>query len=66
MNVTAETMHSLAHDAERMARVRAALRESGCDAFLCSLPTNVLLLSGYWPVIGSSVALLTADRLIVI
>ena len=66
MNVAAETMHSLAHDAERMERARTALRESGCDAFLCSLPTNVLLLSGYWPVIGSSVALLTADRLIVI
>jgi Xaa-Pro aminopeptidase len=62
----AENLPSLAHDAERMQRARAALRESGCDAFLCSLPTNVLLLTGYWPVIGSSVALLTADRFIVI
>lgn len=66
MNIAAETMHSLAHDAERMERARATLRESGCGAFLCSLPTNVLLLSGYWPVIGASLALLTADRLIVI
>lgn len=66
MNAAAEQMQSLVHDAERMQRARSVLCESGCDAFICSLPTNVLLLSGYWPVVGSSIALLTRDALIVI
>jgi Xaa-Pro aminopeptidase len=29
------------------------------DALVCALPTNVLLISGYWPVIGTSVAVIT-------
>lgn len=66
MNTATQNMQSLVPDAERMQRLRAALRESGCEAFICSLPTNVLLLSGYWPVVGVSLALLAQDRLIAI
>jgi len=48
-------------DPERIARIRDALNESQLDALICTLPRNVLLLSGYWPVIGASVALCTCD-----
>src|SRR6185312_8546158 len=37
---------------ERLARVRDALGRAALDAVVCTLPTNVLLLSGYWPVVG--------------
>ncbi len=43
-------------DKERIARIRKALADAKLDAVVCSLPKNVLLLSGYWPVIGTSVA----------
>ncbi len=37
------------------------LRDERLDALMCSAPTDVLLLTGYWPVIGNSVAVFTAD-----
>jgi Xaa-Pro aminopeptidase len=43
-------------NAERVARIGAALEQSGLDGLVCSLPTNVLLLTGYWPVVGTAVA----------
>ncbi len=46
---------------ERIERVAAALREANLEALVCALPTNVLLLSGYWPVVGASIALATRD-----
>ncbi|HET7552054.1 MAG TPA: Xaa-Pro peptidase family protein, partial [Gemmatimonadaceae bacterium] len=39
----------------------AALSQGGHDALVCALPANVLLLTGYWPVIGSAIALVTKD-----
>lgn len=48
-------------DFERRDWILAALRAHKIDAFMCSLPTEVLLLTGYWPVIGTSVALFTAE-----
>ncbi len=42
-------------DYERMQRVRDELRRAGLDALVCRLPHNVLLLSGYWPVLADSV-----------
>ena len=45
-------------DAERLALLRDALESSKLDGLICVLPSNVLLLSGYWPVVGTSVALL--------
>ena len=37
------------------------MEEAGLDAIACSLPENVLLLTGYFPVVGTSVALMTRD-----
>ena len=48
-------------DTERIERIEHALRGAGLDALVCALPSNVLLLSGYWPVVGSSLAVVTRD-----
>lgn len=53
-------------DVERMRRIRAALEEKRIDAFVCALPSNVLLLSGYWPVVGPSIAVATRDGEIIL
>ena len=44
----------MASDPERHQRMVAALNASHHDALICSSPTEVLLLTGYWPVMGSS------------
>jgi Xaa-Pro aminopeptidase len=46
---------------DRIKRVTRALQQAGLDALVCTLPANVLLLSGYWPVVGSAVAVATRD-----
>lgn len=46
---------------ERIQWITQALDDSRIDALVCCLPSNVLLLSGYWPVVGTSVAVATAD-----
>ena len=46
---------------ERITRITAALREARMNALVCTLPETLLLLSGYWPVVGTSVAVATAD-----
>jgi Xaa-Pro dipeptidase len=46
---------------ERIDRIRNALRESQWDLIVCALPMNVLLLSGYWPVIGTGLAIASAE-----
>lgn len=46
---------------ERVDRVRNALHENEWDLLVCALPMNVLLLSGYWPVIGAGVAVASSD-----
>ncbi len=51
----------MAIDAERHARTVADLLASPHDALLCSAATEVLLLSGYWPVMSASVALFSSD-----
>ena len=48
-------------DEARVGRVRRALSEARVDAVVCALPANVLLLSGYWPVIGTACAIVTRD-----
>ena len=53
---------------QRRSRIVAAMASSGFRALLCSSSTEVLVLTGYWPVMSSSVAIHTADgdvRLIV-
>ena len=44
-------------DTERKSRIQQALAEANLDAVICALPSDVLLLTGYWPVIGASVAI---------
>ena len=51
----------MAVDSERHARTVAALDDYGFDALVCASATEVLLLTGYWPVMGASVAIFTAD-----
>lgn len=41
-------------DKERVSRTKRLMAESGIDILVCSLPENVLYLSGYWPVMGNS------------
>lgn len=48
-------------DPERVSRIVAALRELHLDALVCALPMNVLMLSGYWPVVGTAIAVCTRD-----
>jgi Xaa-Pro aminopeptidase/Xaa-Pro dipeptidase len=57
----------MARDVERIERIRRRLAASGLDALVCGLPTHVLLLSGYWPVVGTALAIATRDgRILVI
>lgn len=54
-------MGRLPRDEERIAKVREALIREGVQALVCALPKNVLMLTGYWPVVGKSVAVVTQD-----
>ncbi len=63
-DVPAPSSARLAHgvrDEERIDRIQRLLREADWDALVCSLPTNVLMCSGYWPVVGSSLSVVTRD-----
>jgi Xaa-Pro aminopeptidase len=48
-------------DRERIERMKRIMKEDGVDVLICRLPENVLYLSGYWPVIGASLAVFTSD-----
>ena len=48
-------------DHDRIDRIRRGLQRVQLDAILCTLPDDVLLLSGYWPVIGDSIAIATSE-----
>lgn len=50
----------MAADSERQTRNVAALADRHLDAVVCGTATAVLLFSGYWPVMGTSVVVLTA------
>jgi Xaa-Pro aminopeptidase len=52
---------TMARGTERLARIGETLQDAGLDGLVCTLPTNVLLLSGYWPVVGTAVAVATHD-----
>lgn len=60
MNAGSQT-DTAAGNPERTARLCAALKEVGLHAFVCTSPSEVLLLTGYWPIFATSVAVLTAD-----
>ncbi|HLJ68507.1 MAG TPA: Xaa-Pro peptidase family protein [Chloroflexota bacterium] len=44
---------------ERLERIARTLGDERLDALICTLPENVLLLSGYWPVVGTALAVAT-------
>lgn len=46
----------LAADDKDNRRIQEGLREAGLDGVVDTLPTNVLLLTGFWPVVGTSIA----------
>ncbi len=48
-------------DLERWERVRARLAQEKLAALVCRLPENVVMLGGYWPVMGRSVVVFPAD-----
>ncbi len=48
-------------DPERTKRVIEVLVQSHLDAIICSSPSAVLLLTGYWPVMGASVVVFTEE-----
>lgn len=54
------------HNPERVDRIRNALHENQWDAVVCALPMNVLLLSGYWPVVGTGLAVAFSDGKIIL
>jgi Xaa-Pro aminopeptidase len=51
----------MAKDPERNKRISNALESTALRALICFSPADVLLLSGYWPVMGSSVAIFQRD-----
>jgi Xaa-Pro aminopeptidase len=44
--------------------IQRALAAHNLDAIACTVPSNVLLLSGYWPVIGNAIAVATRDGVV--
>ena len=51
----------MAKDAERRAWLCLALRESDLDAVITPFASEVLLLSGFWPIMASSIAIFTQE-----
>ena len=51
---------------ERIERIGTALDEACLDGLVVNLPTSVLLLSGYWPVTGTSLAVAARDGRIMV
>ncbi|CAG0945235.1 partial putative peptidase, partial [Anaerolineae bacterium] len=48
-------------DRERVSRLQSMMAKEGIDVLLCRLPENVLYATGYWPVIGASLAIVPAN-----
>lgn len=48
-------------DNERVSRLKRIMTEAGIDVLLCRLPENVLYATGYWPVIGASLAVVPVN-----
>ena len=46
---------------ERLNRMRLAMQAAELDALVLRLPENVLLLSGFWPMIGATTLVFAAD-----
>jgi Xaa-Pro aminopeptidase len=48
-------------DPERIVRLQDAMKEAGLDALAVGLPIHVLLVAGYFPVVGHSFAIVTRE-----
>lgn len=48
-------------DKVRTDRMKRIMREAGIDVLVCRLPENIVYLSGYWPVFGSSCIIFPVD-----
>lgn len=48
-------------DQVRTDRMKKIMREAGIDLLVCRLPENIVYLSGYWPVFGSSCLVFPVD-----
>jgi hypothetical protein len=48
-------------DVERKRRVVEVMKQLHLDAFICGTASDILFMTGYWPVIGPSVAIFTAE-----
>lgn len=48
-------------DEARRQSIEQALKESSFDALVCALPAHVVLLTGYYPVTGKSIAVASRD-----
>ncbi len=48
-------------DKKRFDRIKKSLNEKGLDALICRLPENILFLSGWWPLTGTSWFIFTCD-----
>ena len=59
-------MNQTASRTERLLSVQKALAANRLDAVICAYNVNVLLLSGYWPVTGSAVVIVTAEPRIIL
>ena len=57
---------SSARDQQRLDQVVQGLEDNDLDVLVCALPEHVLLLSGYWPVVGKSIAIATKDSRILL
>ena len=51
----------MSNNPQRVDLIRNTMRENQWDVVVCALPMNVLLLSGYWPVVGAGVAVASSD-----
>ena len=62
MSLKDEVVSAMAADSERHDRNMSAVIEAKLDAVICGSASAVLLLSGYWPVMAASIAVLTAGK----
>lgn len=59
--MSTDSIRTASQDTERLARAQAALREAGLRALVCRMPENLVMLAGYWPVIGRSAVVVPAE-----
>src|SRR5579875_821192 len=49
------------YDTARVERVGRTLGEAGLEGLIAALPAHVLMLTGYWPVVGKALAVVNRD-----